>query len=97
AHRAIRADRAGQLAREAPRDGPQELDPVAKTRDVLRHRETERDRLRVTSVRAPDLRRVGLGLGDRDAARDERTERWHDDALDTLAVPQRVRRVDDVV
>ena len=49
------------------------------------------------AVRAADLRRVGLRLRDRDAARDERAQGRHDDALDAFAVAQRVRRVDDVV
>ena len=51
----------------------------------------------MAAVRAADLRRVGLALGDGDAPRHERGDRRHEHALDALAVAERVRGVDDVV
>ena len=54
-------------------------------------------RLGVPAVGAADLRRVGLGLGERDEPRGEHAEPRQRDLLDRAAVAERVRGVDDVV
>src|SRR5687767_22763 len=97
AERVVRADGAGELARQRACGVTELQGALSEARDIFGELETNGDRLGVPPVRAADLPGLGLRLGDLDAHRHRTREPRHDDLLDALAVTKRVRGVDDVV